>query len=56
LKCNCGSVIRNPADFIYDSALAGLLQLKLTPNQLASLGNVEITKNHEVIIPKRGVF
>jgi hypothetical protein len=56
LKCKCGAVIRNPADFVYDSALAGLLQLKLTPQEVGSLQSVEITKHHEVFVPKRGVF
>ena len=39
-------IIKNPLDFVYDSALSGLFQLKLTPREILSLQSVEITKNH----------
>jgi hypothetical protein len=56
LKCKCGQVIKNPMDFVCDSALSGLLQLKLTAREISCLQSVEITKSHEIYIPKRGVF
>lgn len=56
LRCQCGNSMRKAEEFVYDSALAGFLQLKLTDAQLSTLRAIQITRNHEVYLDSKGPF